>query len=113
MIRNGLYAFKTKILDGVEGSVSGVSVVRDGTLRGGSAYFYHVGSYSCSGGKWKGEVTHQEHTPAPIEALFARKVVTTGFNGTYTDDSAEFEAAVLLGKRSLRMQATLRLLIAD
>ena len=113
MIRNGLYAISSKVLDGVEGGATGISVLRDGTMRGGGSTYYHVGSYSCSGGKWKGEVTTREHTPAPITALFARKVVTIGFTGTYTDDGAEFEAAALVGKRSVRLKVTFRLLMAD
>jgi hypothetical protein len=113
MIRNGLYAISSKVLDGVEGVVTGVSVLHNGTMRGGGAIFYHVGSYRCSGGKWKGQLTTQEHTLAPIKALFARKVVTIGFTGTYTDDGAEFEAAALVGKRSVRLKVTFRLLMAD
>jgi T3SS negative regulator,GrlR len=113
MIRNGLYAITSKLLDGVEQSETSVSVLRDGTLRGGGSTFYHVGSYSCSGGKWKGELTIREHTPDPMNRLFARKVVTIGFTGTYTNDSAECEAVALVGKRSARMKVTFRLLIAD
>ena len=45
MIRNGLYSVVSKVLDGVEGNSIGVSVVQDGTMRGGSIY-YHVGSYT-------------------------------------------------------------------
>jgi T3SS negative regulator,GrlR len=62
MIRNGLYSVTSKLLDGVEGGATGVSVLRDGTLRGGGAIYYHVGSYVCSRGKWKGELTIREHT---------------------------------------------------
>jgi len=36
-----------------------------------------------------------------------------GFAGTYTDESAEFEATALVGKRSLRLQTVFRLLMAD
>jgi hypothetical protein len=43
----------------------------------------------------------------------ARKVVTMGFSGTYSDVGAGFEAAALVGKRSLRMKTVFRLLIAD
>ena len=113
MIKNGLYAISSKVLDGAKGVVTGVTVLHNGTMRGGGANFYHVGRYSCSGGNWKGELTTREHTQAPITALFARNVVTIGFTGTYTDDGAEFEAAALISKRSVRMKATIRLLMAD
>jgi hypothetical protein len=63
MIRNGLYAISTKLLDGVAGGATGISVLRNGRMFGGGSFLYHIGSYQCSGGKWKGEVTSQEHTP--------------------------------------------------
>ena len=36
MIRNGLYSVISKVLDGIEGNSVGVSVVQDGTMRGGA-----------------------------------------------------------------------------
>src|SRR6266404_9643994 len=75
MIRNGLYSVISKVLDGIEGNSVGVSVVQDGTMRGGGSIYYHVGSYTCSNGKWKGELTVREHEPA---------LVTMGFMGTIT-----------------------------
>jgi hypothetical protein len=113
MIRNGLYSVISKILDGIEGNSIGVSVVQDGTMRGGGSIYYHIGSYTCSNGKWKGELTVREHEPALVTELFARKVVTMGFMGTYDDAGAEFEATALVGKRSARLKMTLRLLIPD
>jgi hypothetical protein len=98
MIRNGLYLVISKLLDDAEGGATGVSVLRDGTMRGGGPIYYHVGSYVCSGGKWKGELTVREHTPAEITRVFARQVVSMGFSGTYTDDDAEFDATALVGK---------------
>jgi hypothetical protein len=113
MIRNGLYSVTSKLLDGLEGGATGVSVLQDGTMRGGGSIYYHVGSYTCSDGKWKGELTTREHEPGIITTLFARKVVAMGFTGTYTDDSAEFEATALVGKRSARLKVMFRLLIPD
>ena len=113
MIRNGLYSVVSKVLDGIEGNSIGVSVVQDGTMRGGDAYFYFVGSYTCSGDKWKGEVISKEHAPAPATRQFARKVVSMGFSGTHTDESAELHLAALVGKQSIRMKVTFRLLVAD
>lgn len=73
--------------------------------------FFFVGTYSCSGAKWKGEFTNQEHTPAPVTRPMARKgTVTIGFSGTYTDTDAQFELTALVGKRSLQYQAIMRLL---
>jgi hypothetical protein len=48
MIRNGLYLLSTKALDGVEGGSNAVLELRDGTIRGGDAHFYFLGTYSCS-----------------------------------------------------------------
>jgi hypothetical protein len=113
MIRNGLYAVNSSLLDGLEATSSGVSVLQDGTMRGGGSIYYHTGKYGCADGKWKGEITVREHEPDVITKLFAGKVVSMGFTGTYTDEGAEFEATALAGKRSLRLHVIFRLLIAD
>lgn len=114
MIKNGLYFYSSKARDGLVGGADGIMILRDGKLLGGTEFFYFVGTYSCSGGKWKGEFTNQEHTPAPITRPMARKgAVHIGFGGTYTDTDAQFELTALVGKQSLQYQASLRLLAAD
>jgi hypothetical protein len=114
VIRNGLYFYSSKALDGVFGGADGVMVLRDGKMLGGTSFFYFIGTYSSSGGKWKGELTDQEHTSAPVGLPTAGKgPVAFGFNGTYTDEGAQFYATALVGKRSLQYHATLRLLVAD
>ena len=87
-------------------------VVRDGTLRGGDSFFYAYGTYRSGNGKWKGEVTNQEHSPTFAERpVWERKVVTIGFTGTYTDETAE--GVALAGKQSIRFKSKLRLPIPD
>ena len=114
MITNGLYFYSSKALDGVDGGFDGVLFLRDGKLFGGNEFFYFVGTYSSSGGKWKGEFTSKEHTPAPITRPMARKgKVSAGFSGTYTDKDAQYEFTALVGKRSLRYHVSLRLLVPD
>jgi hypothetical protein len=113
MIRNGLYLATTRMLDGVDAYNRHVMVLRDGTIRGGGPFFYTVGSFTCFEGKWKGEMTSQEHTPIVGTHPWARKVISIGFSGTYSDDSAELQAIALVGKRSFRFQSTYRLLAAD
>jgi hypothetical protein len=113
MIRNGLYALTVELQDHIEGGGNGVLVLRDGTIRGGDSFFYFTGSYTCDGGKWKGEVTSQEHTRQLATRPFARRVATIGFSGTYTDHGAESDNTALLGKRSVPFRTTLRLLLAD
>jgi hypothetical protein len=114
MIRNGLYFYSSKALDGVDGGADGIMILRDGKMFGGTEFFYFVGSYSCASGKWKGELINREHTPAPITRPMARKgAVHCGFNGTYTDEGAEYGATALVRKRSLQYHITMRLLVAD
>ena len=113
MIRDGLYSMEAKALDGVEGGDSGVMVLRDGTIRGGTSFFYSIGTYSCSHGRWKGEMTVQEHTQAPATRPMARRIVNIGFSGTYTDMGAEANGTALIGKQSVRYDAIFRLLVAD
>jgi hypothetical protein len=59
-IRNGLYHITVEMLDGIQGGNQGVMVLRDGISRGGD---YAYGTYPSANGKWKGEVTNQEHSP--------------------------------------------------
>jgi hypothetical protein len=113
MIRNGIYLATTRFLDGVEAYNRHVMVLRDGTMRGGGGYYYTVGSYICSGGKWKGEMTSREHSPIDGTYPWARKEISIGFTGTYNDEGADFDATALAGKRSFRFKSIYRLLFAD
>ena len=113
MIRNGLYLATTRFLDGVEAYNRHVMVLRDGTMRGGGGFYFTVGTYTCADGKWKGEMTSQEHTPIAGTFPWARKIISTGFTGTYSDDGAEFEATALAGKQSFRFKSIYLLLVAD
>ncbi|MET3265460.1 hypothetical protein ABIF38_006966 [Bradyrhizobium japonicum] len=40
-------------------------------------------------------------------------MVTIGFTGTYTDQTAEGDGMALAGKQSIRFRSKLRLLVAD
>jgi hypothetical protein len=112
-MKNGLYSINTKLLDGVAGGAAGISVLRDGKMFGGGPFLWHFGSYQCSDGKWKGEVTSQEHTSTVDLRPFAGHVASMGFAGTYTHEGGEFEATALVGKRSIRLRTVVRLLVAD
>ena len=113
MIRNGIYLATTRFLDGVEAYNRHVMVLREGTMRGGGGFYYTVGSYTCADGKWKGEMTSREHSPISGTYPWARKEISIGFTGTYSDDGAEFEATALAGKQSFRFKSIYRLLVAD
>src|SRR5260370_7941003 len=110
MIRNGLYAAQTKALDGFEGGEIGVVVLRDGTIRGGSSFFYAFGTYSCSDGNWKGEVTMQEHTPAPPWLPMAGRIVSLRFSGTHTHETAVISLTPPVGDGTIRYHRFFRLL---
>ena len=112
MIKNGLYKISTEFLDGADISNVHVMVLHDGKLHGGGPFFYTVGSYTFSAGKWKGEATTQEHTRFLGKHLWAGKIVTLGFTGTYSNDGAEINAVALVGKQSVRFKSILRLLEA-
>lgn len=112
-MKNGLYSLHIEMLDGVQGRNSGVMVLRDGVIRGGDTHFYYLGSYSFADGKWKGELTNQEHTPTGgLRPVFGGKDVGIGFSGTYDDDGAEAFATALAGKRSIRFKAVMKKLVA-
>jgi hypothetical protein len=113
MIRNGIYLATTTFLDGVAAYNRHIMVLRDGTMRGGGGFYYTVGRYTCSDGKWKGEMTSREHTPIAATYPWAGKEINIGFTGTYADDGAEFDATALAGKRSFRFKSTYQLLHAD
>ena len=91
--------------------VGGVLILRGGQLHGGDAYVYYTGSYECSAGNWQGKITSQEHTPTGRP--MAARVQHIGFLGTYNDAGAKVDAMALVGERSIRYNATLRLLVAD
>lgn len=110
-IVNGLYSIHLRMLDGVDGGLTGVMLLNQGRILGGDASYYYLGSYTAANGRWKGQILNQEHTPARDEnPVFGGHEVGIGFSGTYDDDHALLEATALAGKRSLRMTAALRLM---
>lgn len=110
-IVNGLYSIHIRMLDGVDGGLTGVMLLHDGRILGGDAFFYYLGSYTSANGRWKGQMLNQEHTPAKGEnPIFGGHEVGIGFSGTCDADGAELEATALAGKRSLRLKAVLKLL---
>jgi hypothetical protein len=110
-ILNGLYSLRLRVLDDVGGGLTGVMLLKDGRILGGDAYFYYLGTYTSGGGRWKGQILNQEHTPARgTNPVFAGHEVGIGFSGTYDDRGAQWEATALAGKRSLRLAAELKLM---
>ena len=110
-IVNGLYSIHIRMLDGVEGGLTGVMLLNDGRILGGDASFYYIGTYTSENGRWKGQILNQEHTPAMGEnPVFGGHEVGIGFAGTCDDQGALLDATALAGKRSLRMTAVLKLM---
>jgi hypothetical protein len=88
-----------------------VKILNDGTLLGGDSYVYYTGSYECTGGRWQGKITSQEHTPSTRP--MADRVQNIGFIGSYNDDGAKVDAMALGGDHHrTRYDATLRFLAA-
>jgi hypothetical protein len=110
-IVNGLYSIHIRMLDGIDGGLTGVMLLNDGRILGGDAFFYYLGTYTSANGRWKGEIVNQEHTPAKSEhPIFGGHEVGIGFAGTCDDRGALLEATALAGKRSLRLTAVLKLM---
>ena len=108
---NGLYSIHIRLLDGVDGGLSGVMLLNEGRILGGDAFFYYIGTYTSAGGRWKGQILNQEHSPAKGEnPIFGGHEVGIGFSGTCNAQGAELEATALAGKRSLRLTAVLKLM---
>jgi hypothetical protein len=70
MIRNGLYKITTEMLDGVGISNVHIIILHDGKLHGGGPFFY-TGSYTCSGGKWRGKATTRAGLATARPGVFA------------------------------------------
>jgi hypothetical protein len=110
-MRNGLYSFHMRMLDGVMGRDSGILILRDGNFLGGGPCFWSVGSYTYGNGIWKGELRTNQHTPLSdlfIRTLSGGQEVTSGFSGTFAGDEAEAFGTSLMGARSLSFHATLK-----
>jgi hypothetical protein len=108
---NGLYSIQLRMLDGIDGGLNGVMLLNDGRILGGDACFYYLGTYTSANGRWKGQILNQEHTPAKGEnPVFGGHEVGIGFSGTCDGEGAQLEATALAGKRSLRLNAVLKLM---
>jgi hypothetical protein len=107
---NGLYSIHIRVLDGVDGGLTGVMLLNNGRILGGDAFFYYLGTYTSEKGRWKGQILNQEHTPAKDDPIFGGHEVGIGFSGTYDTEQAVLEATALAGKRSLRLTAALKLM---
>ena len=112
-MRNGLYSIHVRLGDGRPEKGSGVVVMRDGTMRGGDAFLFYIGSYTVADDRLKGEVVINQHTPSPGQfPLFGGREVGIGFTGQVDGDRASMEGTALVGRESVIFRATL-LRLAD
>ncbi len=112
-VTNGLYSIQTEMMEGGRGHATGVIVLLDGKIVGGDSNFYYTGSYTADHGKWRGELTTNQHTKsAGVLPLFGGREVTTGFMGTYSADAAMANGIALVGKTSVLIETKLTLLSA-
>lgn len=112
-IVNGLYSIHLRMLDGVEGGLTGVMLLNNGRILGGDASFYYLGTYTSENGRWKGQILNQEHTPSVGDnPILGGHEVGIGFSGSCDEQGALMEATALAGKRSLRLTAVLKLMRA-
>ncbi|MCS3763137.1 hypothetical protein [Bradyrhizobium centrosematis] len=110
-ISDGLYSIHLKILDGIQGGLTGVMLLNEGRILGGDAFFYYLGSYSSSYGRWRGHMVNQEHTPARGEdPVFGGHEIGIGFAGTCDGKRGMLEGTAFMGKRSIRFEARLELI---
>ncbi len=84
-IADGLYSIHLRMLDGLDGGLTGVMLLNKGRILGGDAAFYYLGSYTAANGRWKGQILNQEHTPAKDDPVFGGHEVGIGFSGTYDE----------------------------
>jgi len=110
-ISDGLYAIHLRTLDGLPGTLTGVMLLNSGRILGGDAFFYYLGEYSSSDGRWKGHIINQEHTPSRgADPIFAGQEIGLGFSGTCHAEGGMLEGSALIGKRSVRFEADLQLI---
>lgn len=111
LMRNGLYSIHVRLGDGRTGKGSGVAVCRDGSLLGGDAFLYYVGTYERRGDTVFGEVVVNQHshagTPVPI---FGGRQVGIGFSGREIDGRVVLDGTAFAGRESMLFHATLMFL---
>jgi hypothetical protein len=109
-VRDGLYTLGIEMTGMKRGHATGVVVLQDGRIMGGDSFFYYMGSYSFSRGKWRGEMIVHQHTEAPgLNLVFGGREVTCGFTGTFSQDSADIDGTALVGSYSIPFRARLTL----
>jgi hypothetical protein len=108
-MRNGLYSLHMTMIE-APGKGSAVLVARDGTILGGNGHVWFSGAYTFDErGRWKGELMTEPYALIGNRSLpFEREIVSIGFSGTYTHDTAETINTGFVGKRSIAFRFTMR-----
>ena len=75
-----------------------------------TSHFYYTGSYTANNGKWRGELTTNQHTKSVgVLPLFGGREVTCGFMGPILPTRAVVNGTALVGKTSVLIEAKLTL----
>jgi hypothetical protein len=109
-VTGGLYSIQIEMTEGGQGHATGIIVLLDGKIAGGDSHFYYTGTYTADRGKWRGELTTNQHTRSTgVLPLFGGREVTCGFTGSYSADAAQVSGTALVGKTSVMFHAKLAL----
>ncbi|MFL6836622.1 MAG: GrlR family regulatory protein [Bradyrhizobium sp.] len=109
-VTSGLYSIQVEMTEGGQGHATGIIVLLDGKIAGGDSHFYYTGTYTADRGKWRGELTTNQHTRSTgVLPLFGGREVTCGFTGSYSADAAQVSGTALVGKTSVMFHAKLAL----
>jgi hypothetical protein len=109
-VRDGLYNLTIVMSGPKRGHATGIVVLRGGVILGGDSFFYYTGSYTFRSGRWRGEMTVNQHTEAPgLNLVFGGREVTCGFSGTYSAGAADIDGTALVGSNSVQFRAHLTL----
>ena len=99
---------KVTVTNVATGAKSETTTKEDGSYQ---VLLLPIGAYTVGEGSWKGHLTTSQHSPFAdpfVRPLFGGHEVSSGFSGTFADDSAEAFGTVLVGTRSLSFRATLK-----
>jgi len=83
-----------RLLDGVL-RLTGRKLLNNGRILGGDAFFYYIGTYTSSNGRWKGQIVNQEHTPAKAKIRFSAGMRSYRIFRHLQRAGAELEATAL------------------
>ena len=110
-MKNGLYSVHIQMGDGVKGRASGVMCCAMALFWAAIPIFGRLAPIPSREARVRAKLVTNQHTPyheSTARPVFGGREVTTGFSGTFKDDTAEIFGTSLVGSRSVSFRATLR-----